>query len=150
MAWSLANINTSLYNTLKDTTGLSVCKNYNEIPEGILDVPQMQIYWDGLTFEETRTDRNTFGSATQVPVRQFDLQFFVDIFVSQRSHIAENWDKIITLADNTATILTAEDASPFFGDETIKAFTWRAEHFNFIYSTKLYPGVRFTLNVRAF
>ncbi len=147
---TIAEINTAIKDTLAVADGLVRSQNYNELSEGMNDYPTMQVYWNsGETDATNAVDRSSFGGGIKPPVRQADLQFYVDVYATQRSDLAEDNDKLTTMASNIWTVLD-QQVNPPYGLSAIRAHHWTAQRVNFQYGDETYPGVRFIISVRVF
>jgi hypothetical protein len=146
---SLAQVLDAVTNTLKVAPILERAMSYNELTEGMNDLPALEVYpQSGDQDTATATDRTTF----QAKVRQTGLAIAVDYYAQQRKHIGEDMAKLVDGIDQLLNIFEQQNTSPFFGLPGIKNFRFRWERVTFEYGDPAinYVGARFTLEVRIF
>jgi hypothetical protein len=148
----IADINTSIHDSLRvcDEELQKYSKNYDEIPEGIANLPLLMTYWVSKDTGEAN-DRATFRGG----VRITDLVFFVDLYLDQRYASDQIFPQMFPLIDKIDGVLESFNEKPYFANTAIKSYHYRAEHATFDYegndqSTHKYPGVRWTIDIRVF
>lgn len=149
MTITVEQINTAIADTLADATGLdaNAVQDYDELSEGIIDTPTLQVYW-----RRTRTDVESGSAQTTFRgvVRQTSLTFHADLYAQQRSHIGEDMAALLPLIDAVQAELE-EQRTTRFGLENIEAIeSWQGDQTIFDYSGTLYVGARFVIIVRVF
>lgn len=117
-----------------------------EITERIPETPILQVY-----APEGDNLRQTFTAEVQ----RHDLTVFCELFVKQRSYIADDLKKTYDQHDTMELILEAEmkkgtAAAPFFGVAGIKSFQWRWEQVTYDYADNKYVGIRYTLELMLY
>ncbi|MBK8023517.1 MAG: hypothetical protein IPK19_19310 [Chloroflexi bacterium] len=140
---TIAAINTAIAETLGGAAGIARAQDAGDLSEGVIDLPAVQVYWQGST---TALDRVTFGAG----VRQTRLTFHADVYARQRSHLGEDMAKVLVLAEAVQTVLEAQGRPPFFGLAGIRDLRWSAERATFDYGGAAYAGVRFVIEVGVF
>lgn len=148
----IENINTAIFDTLiqADSELLKYSQNYDTIESGIVNTPMLQVYWQGFNTGDA-TDRATFGAG----LRLTDFVFNVDLYLDQLAFHNQSLIQTYTIMNRVHTVLVAQRRKPYFGLDTIKSYHYRADRSLFEYgqiegSTKQFPGVRFTLDIRVF
>ena len=154
MSITLAQICDAIETTLAAATTLSTTsartQSYDELTEGIQDVPLLQVYPEsGSQSPPGMTDRHTFGGAGN-PVRQTEFLIHADYYARQRSHIGEDMAALVDGIDAIQNILEAQDKKPYFGLTYLQAFAWTWSRVIFNYGGVDYMGARFVLTVRVF
>lgn len=150
---SIGEICTAVHDEIATVAMLNVVQNYDELTEGMNDLPGAQIYPEnGECDPSGDTDRTTFVSAaTGVPgVRQADVMVRVDLYARQRSQLDEDWEAAVDLLDAVYDKLEEQGDCPPFGLTGIRSyhFTWARVVFE--YATVSYTGFRFELFFRIF
>jgi hypothetical protein len=146
---TLAQICDAVEATLGAATGLTDSQSYDELTEGVQDMPLLQVYPEnGETDIAGNADRTSFRGG----VRQAQVVLHADLFARQRSHIGEDMATLLPLVDAVIVRLEAQTVKPYFNLDGIKAFHWRWERVTFIYGDQQLPyvGARFTLTLRLF
>lgn len=149
MAITIAQICDAIEETLGAATGITRSESYDELTEGIHDLPMLQVYPEnGNQDAFTSTDRTTFRGG----VRQTSLMIHADLYAQQRAHIGEDMKKLVDSIDAITDVFEAQDTKPYFGLDGIKAFRWRWERVTFVYGDPQsnYVGARFFIEVRVF
>ena len=137
----------AIESTLGAAASLVVSQSYNELTEGIIDVPMLQVYWESATQDPSGgSAQSSFRGA----IRQTHVVIRVDLYATQRSDMAEDMSKVVTVTEELITILEAQDSRPYFGLDGIKAFSWLAVRANFTYGDPqtIYAGTRFDITLR--
>ncbi|MCK6581194.1 MAG: hypothetical protein L6Q98_24145 [Anaerolineae bacterium] len=138
-------INTAIAETLGATAGVVRVQDAGDLGEGLLDLPAIQVYWQGsITEPGGETDRRTFGAG----VRLTRLTFYADVYARQRSHLGEDMTRTLALA--VQTVLEAQHQPPFFGLAGVRALRWNAERVTFDYGGAAYAGVRFVIETTVY
>jgi hypothetical protein len=147
---TLTAINSAIEAALAAATGLTYSQDYNELTEGMQDIPTLQVYW----FSGPKTDptsgsaQTTFGAG----VRQKSITFHADLYARQRSHIGEDMAALLPLVDAIHNVLESQQ-KPYFGLAGIKAIeSWDPRQVIFEYGDQQinYVGARFVIQVRVF
>jgi hypothetical protein len=124
-------------------------QSYDELSDGMTDVPTLQVYPEGGGQDaQFENDRTTFGAG----IRQTDFTIFVDYYARQRSHIGEDMKALVDGIDAIQNIFEEQDYQPYFGLDGIKSWEWRWDKVTFVYGDPGLPfiGARFTVIVRVF
>lgn len=156
MSVTIAELITAIKDTLSVAEDLVAAFGHTELPEGITDPATMVVYWQDSEWVSIAgtSDRITFGGGrgdgTPVPTRESVLNFHVDIFAVQRSFLGENMEDVITLTDQVWDIFDAQNSRPYFGNDSIKAFRWKAQRWDEDYDNRLYMGSRFLIELEIF
>jgi hypothetical protein len=149
MAITIGQICDAIESTLGAATGITRSESYDELTDGIHDLPMLQVYPNsGNQDAFTRTDRSTFRGG----VRQTDIMIHADLYAQQRAHIGEDMKKLVDVIDAVTNVFEAQDVKPYFGLDGIGAFRWRWERVTFAYGDPqlTYVGARFYIEVRIF
>lgn len=149
MSVSIAEICDAITETLTPAVGLARAQSYDELSEGMNDLPALQVYPEmGNQDPSGNADRTTFRAA----VRQTELTIFADYYARQRSHIGEDMAALVSGIDAIVDELEKQDTKPYFGLEGIKAFSWSFRRVTFVYGDPQvsYIGARFEIKVRVF
>ena len=143
MTISLVQLCDAVASTLGAAVGINSEQSFDELTSGMNTLPALQVYPDSCTSTARgETDRQTFGKGRYE--RRYTL--FVDLYARQRSQLAEDMAKLVTLIDAVETVLDAQKAN-IFGLSTGSnvAFSWSWQRSIFDYAGPLYAGARFTL-----
>ncbi len=133
--------------TLGTVAGIVHAQSYDELTEEYPDVPMLQVYpWSGETDPSGGTDRTTFRAG----VRQTDTLFYVDVPCRQRGNIDQDMAAVVAMQVLMQTKLEAQKTKSYFGNATIKAFSWRWELVTFKPGAFDFVGFRLFLTVRQF
>jgi len=149
VAITIAQICDAIETALGAATGLARSESYDELTDGIHDLPMLQVYPEsGNQDAFTSTDRTTFRGG----VRQTGIMIHADLYAQQRAHIGEDMKALVDSIDAITNIFEAQDTKPYFDLEGIKAFRWRWERVTFVYGDPqlTYVGARFYIEVRVF
>lgn len=149
MAITIAQMCDAIENTLGAATGIVRGQSYDELTEGIQDMPLLQVYPEMLHGNAVgETDRSTFRAG----VRQTEIVILGDLYARQRSHMGEDMKAMVDSVDAIVTVIEAQDTKPYFALVGIKAFSWRGERVTFIYGDNQQPyvGMRFYFTLRVF
>jgi len=150
MSITLAQICDAIESTLGAATILKRSESYDELSDGLQDLPMLQVYWEATTQSPPGgTDRHTFGGSG-APVRQSWITIYADYYARQRAHLAEDMKSLVDGADEIQTILEAQDQKPYFNLDGIQAFSWEANRVTFDYAGVMYIAARFIIQVRVF
>lgn len=157
MAITLAQIVDAIEDTLDEATTLVRSQSYDELTEGIHDLPLLQVYPETQTGVSVgaETDRMTFGGAggeEDTPARDKEYIIHADYYARQRSHIGEDMAALVNGIDAMENVLEAVNVKPYFSLEGIKAFSWFWTRVAFQYGDPQvrYVGARFEIRVRVF
>src|SRR3990167_4602284 len=131
MAITLAQILDAITSTLSAATTLSRAQSYDEMTDGMNDLPTLQVY------PETN-EQDISGNA--------------DYYAQQRRHLGEDMAALVNGMDDMANVIEQQDTKPYFGLDGIKAFHWSWRRVTFVYGDPQlsYVGARFTITVRVF
>jgi len=150
MSITLAQICNAIQATLSAATGLTYTQSYDDLTEGVQDMPMLQVYWDSLSQDPGAlvkgTERTTFKGGT----RQTEIVVLADLYARQRAHIGEDMGALLPLIDAIQNVLEQQDTKPYFSLDGLKAFKWIAQRVIFEYGDKKFMGARFTITVRVF
>lgn len=154
----IALINTAIHDTLKlaDDELAKYSQNFDQIEEGMLNTPALQTYWVNSNTGDA-TDRATFRGGMRIQ----DYLFNVDLYLDQRAFSDTVYTQMFDLFDKIEQVFLAQNTKPYFGlvddndNPIIKSFHVRTERATFEYegndgTVSLYPGVRFSLDIRVF
>lgn len=118
------------------------------LTEGIPETPLAQVYFESQdTSANSNTDRRSFGSTAQPPIKQSTVVYHIDIYAAQRNNIGADMAAIEDTVDEVDRILDSETRSPFFGVDGIKSFKYRIERVVFDYASVKYAGARFIITM---
>lgn len=147
MPVATVTINTAITDTLSNASGLSFTQDFDELKEGIVDTPLLQVYWVGTqTDVEQESDRTTFGKG----VAQARITFNCDLYATQRSDIGDDMGILLPLVDAIHTQLDSQ-VNPLFGLAAIKTLeAWQSSMVIFEYADFSFVGARFVISVRVF
>jgi hypothetical protein len=148
---SLDTIVDAIETTLGAAALLARSETYDELTEGIPDIPMLQVWpVSSNTDVTTGNDRKTFGAVRRVSL----VTINADVYARQRSHIGEDMGALVPLITQIETILEAQTGgSVLFGlTDQIKAFRWRWEHVTFTSENDNYKyvGARFIIDIWTF
>jgi len=144
-----AQICDAVATTLGAATGLTYTQSYNQLKEGMNDLPTLQVYWDNTSGDPSgNNDRTTFHAA----VRQADVQIFCDLYAAQRGEVGENMATLLPLVDAIIDEIEKQDSTTQFGLVGLKGFHWNASRVIFQYTDPLrvFYGARFILFFRVY
>lgn len=147
--FEIADICDAIETTLSAATGLSRSQSYDELTDGMNDTPTLQVYPEsGGQDVTTNNDRTAFRAGVQ----QEEVVIHADVYVRQRSHLADDMSLLVTQLDAIRTVLKAQQTKSFFGTTDVKAFAWTWQRVTFVYSEPQQPfvGIRFILRIRMF
>src|SRR3990167_2651467 len=149
MAITLAQILDAITSTLSAATTLSRAQSYDEMADGMNDLPALQVYPE--TNEQDisgNADRTTFRAG----IRQTEITINADYYARKRSHLSEDMAALVDGMDAMANVFEQQDTKPYFGLDGIKAFHWSWRRVTFVYGDPQlsYVGARFTITVRVF
>jgi len=150
---TIGQICNAVATTLSATIGLVRTQSYNQLTEGMNDLPTLQVYPDSWeTSMGSDTDRIAFvDPLTGIPGHRYtEVVLFLDLYARQRSQLDEDWGAAINMADALDNQLNLEGACPHFGLAGIRTFRWFAQRVIFTYAEINYAGFRFTLTIRIF
>ena len=145
---TLASIVDAIEGVLDGATGLTASQTYDEITEGIQDMPMLQVYPESCSGTDIAgvNDRTTFKAG----VRQTEYIIHADLYAAQRAHIGQNISTLVDMIDAITTQFETQSTGNLFGLSTIKSFHWRWERVVFEYATVEYTGARFYITIRVF
>lgn len=133
---------------LAAATGLTYTQSYDELSEGMANVPTLQVYWDHDEEASVGGDTEviTFGGNTaQVYVLHLDL------YAARRSQLKTDMQTVHDLVDACDAVIYAQAAaSPPFGVSRVQYFQWTWERALFEYASASYMGARCTLSVGVY
>lgn len=150
MTVSTMAINSGIKNVVAAATGIERSYDYDELPEAINngDTPALAVYWDSIVMDPVgETDRSSFSAG----IRQVDMIFNIDLYASQRNHLAENNQAVVETMDAILTALQTQSTHPPFGVDGVQSFkVMSAQRVTHDYGGARFPGVRIVLAVRVF
>jgi hypothetical protein len=151
MSVTLGEILDAIESTLAASSGLTRTQSYDELTEGMNDLPTLQVYPEAGEQDPSgdgRTDRTAFGGG----VRQTEFTIHADLYARQRSHLGEDMAALVDLIDAMQDVFEQQNTKPYFGLEGIRAFHWSWRRVVFTYGDPQlgYMGARFVLTVRVF
>ena len=147
MAITLAELCDGIESALDDATTLARSQSYDELTEGIHDLPLLQVYPEsGSQDPAGATDRTTFGAG----VRQTEFVIHADYYARQRSHIGEDMAALVDGIDAMQDELEKQNGTRFGFDDSNLAFRWEWTRVQFTYNEANYMGARFIITVRVF
>lgn len=142
-----ADINDAIANTMRAAVTIPIVKSFDELPEGIFDLPMVLVHW--FSCNEDFLSRGTDRIAGQGKVRAADDTFYVDLYARQRSLLDEDIGEAIRHLDAMRAVMYQQDTA-YFGLSQIQAVRWSARRAIFVHSTTSYSGVRFTINTKVY
>jgi len=147
MSITLAQICDAIATTLDNATTEPRRESYDELTEGVQDLPTLQVYPEsGYQSAASGTDRFTMRGG----IRQTEFIIHADYYARQRSQIDEDMKELVNGIDAITDVLEGQDEKPYFGLTGIQAFSWRWDRVTFIYGDVQYMGARFAITVRVF
>ena len=141
-----------MVNAVEETLGVASSlvdsQSYNELTEGIIDTPMLQVYWES-AFQDP--SGGSAQSSFKSIIRQTHIVIRADLYAAQSSDLAEDMEKTIDVTEEIITILEEQLSRPFFGLEGIKAFSWTVSRANFTYGDQqtLFMGSRVDISLRV-
>lgn len=154
MSITIVDMNTAIYNTLKNNmTLVDFTQNYDNLGEGLANTPLVQVFWNSLNTvsEQSSTDRRTFGGDPNVkPVRTKRYIFRADLYLDPRSDIDRNFAQMLPIVDEINDIFEDQDMEPYFGLTGIKSYTFSCERGVVEYANIVYPVVQWTIELYVF
>lgn len=153
---NLSTIVDAIAVTLGAAAGVRRTQSYDELTEGVQDMPLLQVYpQSGSTSEGRENDRITFGNSSGQEHRKRGFYtIHADLYARQRSHIGEDMGKLVPMITAIETVLEAQRGPLYFGlpDNSIQSFRWRWERVIFVYGDNeiKYYGARFYIDVWTF
>lgn len=147
MAVNITAINTAITDTLANASGLTFTQDFDELTEGIVQVPLLQVYWNSTETDTfAQSDRTTFGKG----VAQSLFVFHADLYAAQRMDIGQDMAALLPIVDAIHTVMDSQ-VSNLFGLSTIKTLEqWRADQVTFEYAGFEFVGARFVIPIRVF
>jgi hypothetical protein len=144
---TLAQICNGIESALSAATTLARSQSYDELTEGVHDIPTLQVYPEsGLQDAGGNTDRTTFGAG----VRQTEFTIHADYYAAQQSNIGEDMAALVNGIDAIQNELEKQDSTRFgFSDHNL-SFRWSWTRVQFVYNEANYMGARFIIVVRVF
>ena len=147
MAITLAQICDGIETALAAATTVARSQSYDELTEGVHDIPLLQVYPEGGSQDAGgATDRFTFGGG----VRQTQFTIHADYYAAQRSHIGEDMAALVDGIDAIQDELEAQDGTRFGFSNSNLAFRWEWTRVQFSYGEANYMGARFVITVTVF
>lgn len=148
---SLDTLVDAVETTLSAAGALQRSETYDELTEGIPDIPMLQVWpVSSSTDAISGNDRTTFSAVRRVAI----VTINADVYARQRSHIGEDMAALVPLITQIETILEAQTGgATLFGlSKQIKAFRWRWEHVTFTSENDNYKyvGARFVIDLWTF
>ncbi|MDD5517860.1 MAG: hypothetical protein PHV98_00730 [Candidatus Omnitrophica bacterium] len=146
---TLAQMINAVETTLSAAASIKNSQSYNQLTEGMNDLPCLQVYPEAANQDaQYSTDRTTFKGGC----RQTSVTIFADYFARQRSHLGEDMVQLVTGIDEITDIFEAQDTQPYFGLVGIKNFHWSWQRVVFTYADESikYMGARFMIVLRVY
>jgi hypothetical protein len=136
---------------LKDTAGVKRVENYQELSEGVADLPLIQVYFESAETDSAADDVSytTFGGV----IRQTRMTIIIDSFGRQRSNLSEDSEAQVMLLDALDNQLIDHTANnQFFGLTAIKQAKWSHQMVLHVRGDQQinYAGLRTTLTITIF
>ena len=132
-------------------TGIVRSESYDELTEGIQDVPLLQV-WPASgapVSSDSGTHKFTLGGDDSDFTIQETITIYADLWAKQRAHIGEDMSKLVGALDNICAELRKQDCDPF-DLEGLQSFQWSWVVGTAEWAKQLYLRVRFTLVFRVF
>jgi hypothetical protein len=158
---SFQEINTAIADTMRTAlvpTFLNAVYDYDQLPEGMNSWPAMEVYtenWE--TSMGGDTDRYSFApSAGVAPRRWTNILIHMDLYARRRSHLDEDWEQALVLANEVQDALEEQSTCPLFGLAGIRHVRWTGRRVVFDRGFDpqrrplRYTGYRFELTVGIF
>lgn len=149
MAITYAAILGAVKTTMATVSGIARVEAYNNLQEGLPDLPLIRIYPQKGAVLGAETAQNTFGKGVQTT----NLSLKMQVFVRQRSQLGEDHKAQLDMLDAISTKLESLTA-PYFGVSGIKGLGWSWDFVTFTQgegqSVTRYPGLDFTLELKIF
>jgi len=131
-------------------TGIVRSQSYDELTEGIQDVPLLQV-WPASgapVSTDSGTHKFTLGKDADFAIQE-TVTIYADLWARQRSHIGEDMSALVTALDNICAELRKQDCPPF-DLEGLQSFQWSWVVGTSEWAKQLYLRARFTLVFRVF
>jgi len=145
-----ASICDAVTGVLGAVTGIVRSESYDELTEGIQDVPLLQV-WPAAgapVSTGSGTHKLTLGQSSDFTVQE-TITVYADLFARQRSHIGEDMSALVTALDNIRAELKKQDCPPF-DLAGIQSFQWSWSVGTMEYAGVAYLRTRFTLVFQVF
>lgn len=120
-----------------------------DLKETIPENGVVQVYFETKNLGEG-TDRISFGGSNTKPIRKNIITINIDVYARQRSNIGQDMAALEELIDVVDDLMETQDATPAFGVQGIKSFTYQANRVTFEYNKVDYVGVRYVLTLTLF
>lgn len=148
---TLASMCDAVEGVLGAVTGITRSQSYDELTEGIQDVPLLQVWPASCTPVSTGsgTHKLTLGGADADFTVQETITIYADLFARQRSHIGEDMSALVTVSDSMRAKLKEQDCPPF-ALTGIQSFQWSWSAGTMEYAGVGYLRARFTLVFQVF
>lgn len=146
---TLAQMVDAVKTTLSAAPSLAGSQSYDQLTEGMNDLPMLQVYPEGANIDaQYATDRTTF----QGGCRQTSQTIFADYYARHRSQLDEDMAQLVTGIDELTDIIESQNHLPLFGLVGIKTFHWSWQRAIFDYGggNTIYMGARFTIVLRVY
>jgi len=145
-----AAINSGITATLAEVTGVNEVQDYDDLTEGMNNLPAVQVYWeedDDKSSTYGKSDRMTFGGN----VGQC-FTFHVDVYARRRSNIGQDMAATLPLVDTIDAKIRAQVGSSAPFGVAIQSFQWEWSRCVFEYGAKdrTYMGARCVLKVETY
>lgn len=131
-------------------TGIVRSESYDELTEGIQDVPLLQV-WPAAgapVSTDSGTHKFTLGADEDFGLQE-TITIYADLWAKQRAHIGEDMSKLVTALDNIRAEIKKQNCDPF-DLEGLQSFQWSWVVGTAEYAKQLYLRARFTLIFRIF
>lgn len=111
MAITLVQILDAINDTLGAAAGMARSESYDELTEGIHDLPMLQVYPESCEQDPSgAVDRTAFRGG----VRQTYFMINADLYAQQRAHIGEDMAKLVAMLDTMQDVFEEQDYPPYF------------------------------------
>jgi hypothetical protein len=125
-------------------------QHYDELTEGMQDMPTMQVYPESLAVDSrNETDAQVLNKS----IRNHALVVHLDCYAERRNHVDENMAAVVALWDATEDQLedtAAGSGCPNFGQALIRNVSWTSDRAVFVYAGVEYSGIRYVLTLEIF
>lgn len=140
----LSDLIDGIENTLAGAASIEISQSYDELTEGILQTPTLQVYPQECpsVSKGSSTQKYSFGGN----IRRVYI-IHADIFVAQRHYLKQDMRDLVVCIEEIDTILKDQTSCEIFGVTGPSTFVWSWRRSNFEYAGKKFLGVKYIFEV---
>lgn len=156
MTSTLAQVIDAVETVLSAAPSLARSESYDELTEGIEDLPMLMVYPESNATDSTgQTDRTSFGGrggAEDKPTRVKNYVIMADLYAAQRAVLGQDMSQLVETVNELEIILEDQDVKPYFGLADIKSFNWSWNRVTLVYTDPeiKYVGARFVIGLKIY